>query len=56
MRLAWITGLVELAIVSGFTLYAVTLGSLTSLCSNPFWSLIDNEIDALVTADLGKRP
>ncbi|MGV0977089.1 MAG: alpha/beta hydrolase [Azonexus sp.] len=33
----------------------VTLGSLTRLRSNPFWSLIDSEIDALVAADLGKR-
>ena len=30
--------------------------SLTRLRSNPFWALIDREIDALVTADLGKRP
>ena len=34
----------------------ITLGSLTRLRSNPFWSLIDSEIDALVAADLGKRP
>ena len=34
----------------------LTLGSLTRLRSNPFWALIDSEIDALVTADLGKRP
>ena len=33
----------------------ITLGSLTRLRSNPFWSLIDNEIDALVAADLGKH-
>ena len=33
----------------------ITLGSLTRLRSNPFWSLIDSEIDTLVTADLGKR-
>ncbi len=33
----------------------ITLGSLTRLRSNPFWSLIDSEIDALVAADLGKR-
>jgi hypothetical protein len=34
----------------------LTLGSLTRLRSNPFWALIDREIDALVTADLGARP
>jgi alpha-beta hydrolase superfamily lysophospholipase len=34
----------------------ITLGSLTRLRSNPFWSLIDNEIGELVAADLGKRP
>jgi alpha-beta hydrolase superfamily lysophospholipase len=33
----------------------ITLGSLTRLRSNPFWSLIDNEIDALVAADLGQH-
>ena len=32
----------------------ITLGSLTRLRSNPFWSLIDSEIDALVTTDLGQ--
>jgi pimeloyl-ACP methyl ester carboxylesterase len=34
----------------------ITLGSLTRLRSNPFWSLIDSEIGELVAADLGKRP
>ena len=34
----------------------LTLGSLTRLRSNPFWALIDSEIDGLVTADLGNRP
>ena len=30
----------------------ITLGSLTRLRSNPFWSLIDSEVGALVAADL----
>ncbi len=33
----------------------ITLGSLTRLRSNPFWSLIDSEIDTLVATDFGKR-
>ena len=37
----------------------IALGSLTRLRSNPFWALIDSEIEALVAADLlgpGQRP
>ncbi|HEX9195539.1 MAG TPA: hypothetical protein VF854_05910, partial [Azonexus sp.] len=30
----------------------ITLGSLTRLRSNPFWSLIDSDVGALVAADL----
>jgi alpha-beta hydrolase superfamily lysophospholipase len=30
----------------------ITLGSLTRLRSNPFWALIDSEVDALVASDL----
>jgi hypothetical protein len=30
----------------------ITLGSLTRLRSNPFWALIDSEIDTLVATDL----
>lgn len=33
----------------------LTLGSLTRLRSNPFWMLIDEEVETLVAADLGKR-
>ncbi len=33
----------------------ITLGSLTRLRSNPFWTLIDEEIGTLVAADLGKN-
>ena len=32
----------------------ITLGSLTRLRSNPFWTLIDEEVGELVAADLGK--
>ena len=34
----------------------ISLSSLTRLRSNPFWSLIDADVGALVAADLGKRP
>jgi hypothetical protein len=33
----------------------ITLGSLTRLRSNPFWSLIDSEVGVLVAADLDKQ-
>ena len=33
----------------------ITLGSLTRLRSNPFWTLIDEEVGVMVAADLGKR-
>ena len=32
----------------------ITLGSLTRLRSNPFWTLIDEKVGTLITADLGK--
>jgi hypothetical protein len=35
----------------------VSLGSLTRLRSNPFWSLIDDDVTAMVAADLAaKKP
>ena len=33
----------------------ITLGALTRLRSNPFWTLIDEEVGELVAADLGKQ-
>ncbi len=41
------------------SMMTIALGSLTRLRSNPFWALIDSEIDALVADDLsapGQRP
>lgn len=35
----------------------ISLGSLTRLRSNPFWSLIDEDVGTLVAADLAaKKP
>jgi hypothetical protein len=33
----------------------LSLGSLTRLRSNPFWNLIDQELGAVVAADLAQR-
>jgi hypothetical protein len=33
----------------------ISLGSLTRLRSNPFWSLIDQDVGAIVAADLAKQ-